>query len=915
MAESKSVIEYEDLPEIEDRDPYSRPSSHLRRNRGDDGFEIVDGRRGSEMFLVYKLRSEVDKWRENGYPGLSGTTRALFFHWFEGQAGHTFRPYWGQRESIETVAYLVEIMGRPGFGALAEQFERTHTTSLTEKSFEIEELPDGSRSLVRLGAEGERLRTAVPPEELARYALKLATGAGKTFLMALVIVWSYFHKTREEGSPLSTNFLVLAPNVIVFDRLKADFDSRSVFDERKLVPPGWNFDLKVILRGDPAEPTGTGNLFVTNIQQLYGREDPVGSGGVQNAVDALLGRKPDKDLTKGRRILDRVRELPDVVALNDEAHHVHDEDLEWSKSLMGLVESLPNGLPLWLDFSATPKDQGGTYFPWIICDYPLAQAVEDRIVKTPLVLKRVNAPDPAGVTKDNAIDKYEPWLNAGLERFKEHESRYEKLLSLKPVMFVMAEKIGHAKAIGEWFSEQAGFSDDEVLVIHTDAGGDISKGKLDELRDAASSIDDPDSPVRVVVSVLVLREGWDVRNVTVVLGLRPGTAAAGILPEQAVGRGLRLMPQGADWHQTLEVMGTPAFEAFVEELETEGVPLSVVKKPPRPLVVVAPEKSRLEFDIEIPKTGTQVERSYRDLSKVDPAEIEAAFSLDDLEGVDEKDVYNIEYGVGEGGAVGKVVVTNKPMIAEDVVADISKRAQRNAHLTGRFSEVVPIVASYLRSVAFKTDVDLEENRVRIFLSTMGAREKAAKVIGYALGNATVKQKEVSVEPKPLKLSDTDAFPWRREWSRAKKTVFNFVATHNSFESDFGKFLDDADDVLRFAALAEYSTGFFVDYVKPSGALGRYFPDWVLVQMGEDGANRNWIIETKGRVWEGTELKDAAIQYWCEQVSERTGQLWNYMRVNQGVFDAGGFDNLTELVERVAEAESDGYSHDLFTTEE
>ena len=71
-----------------------------------------------------------------------------------------------------------------------------------------------------------------------------------------------------------------------------------------------------------------------------------------------------------------MKSLKDVVVLNDEAHHVHDEDLQWSQSLLAIHRALPQGLSLWLDFSATPKDQSGMYFPWTVCDYPLAQAVE-----------------------------------------------------------------------------------------------------------------------------------------------------------------------------------------------------------------------------------------------------------------------------------------------------------------------------------------------------------------------------------------------------------------------------------------------------------------------------------------------------------------------------------------------------------
>jgi hypothetical protein len=91
----------------------------------------------------------------------------------------------------------------------------------------------------------------------------------------------------------------------------------------------------VILRGEPTEPDPSGNLFLTNIHQLYESRDT--DWTPQNAVDALVGRKPVKDLAASQRsMLERVKSLKDLVVLNDEAHHVHDEDLAWSQSLLAI---------------------------------------------------------------------------------------------------------------------------------------------------------------------------------------------------------------------------------------------------------------------------------------------------------------------------------------------------------------------------------------------------------------------------------------------------------------------------------------------------------------------------------------------------------------------------------------------------
>jgi type III restriction enzyme len=125
-----------------------------------------------------------------------------------------------------------------------------------------------------------------------------------------------------------------------------------------------------------------------------------------------------------------------------------------------------------------------------------------------------------------------------------------------------------------------------------------------------------------------------------------------------------------------------------------------------------------------------------------------------------------------------------------------------------------------------------------------------------------------------------------------------VATFNNFEKEFAKFLEQCPDVLRFASLGtteqESGAPFRVDYLKPSGAIGFYYPDWVVVQKTDEG-EVNWIIETKGRIWESTAAKDAAIEDWCRKVSAQTKVAWRYRRIDQPLFIRGGFAGFADLL--------------------
>ncbi len=551
----KPVVSYDkDLPEIPDelRQPLQPPQVYLRQKpETPDAFEIVEGRRPSKLLLVNRLRKEVDGWRNN-YEGASEVTKRLFGYWFDDDhevGGDLFRYYFGQREAIETLVHLFEVRGLRDARALVEAFGEVFqpegaSPMLPGMDIHHETAKDGTRRIRRFIPElGGTTIQDLPAERLTRYAFKMATGSGKTVVMAMAMVWSYFHRRWVPGSLTATNFLLVAPNVIVFQRLEKDFGSGRIFADYPLIPPEWRSDwnLNVILRGEATEPGTAGNLFLTNIHQLYTSREARWTPA--NAVDAILGRRPRADgPIRERSMLERLRELDQLVVLNDEAHHVHDPELKWHESLTSLQASIPDGLSMWLDFSATPKDQNGTYFPWIVCDYPLAQAVEDRIVKAPLIVHRVEHSDPDHVTRQNVIEAYGDWLLAALARWRDHQKSYEPL-DAKPVLFIMAEKNQFADTIGAWLVDNpdTGLKQEDVLVIHTDSTGEVRKSDLDIARQAARDIDESSNPVQVVVSVVMLREGWDVRGVTVVLGLRPFTSDAKILPEQAVGRGLRLM--------------------------------------------------------------------------------------------------------------------------------------------------------------------------------------------------------------------------------------------------------------------------------------------------------------------------------------------------------------------------------------
>lgn len=908
---STSWIQYDkELPYIEDRNPWEIPTCYLRKT-GPNEFEVIEGRRPSGMFLVNNIRKEVDEWRNNDYAGVTPTTYQLLMHWFENShqpvfGTEPFNFYFCQREAIETIIYLFEIKKFKDIIPLIKEFAEADQSALFGQELEFSQRIDGQRIVKRYFTELQTIgEQELPEENLLRYAIKMATGSGKTMVMAFVIVWSYFNRLREKDRRFADNFLIVAPNVIVYERLAKDFADGKIFSQFPFIPAAWKhqWNPAIKMRGDESPLSPNGNIIVNNIHQLY--ESRIKEWKPESIVEAFLGRTPQKDPTKPPQVLlERIKELDNLIVLNDEAHHVHDDELKWNEALLSIHNSIPGGLTMWLDFSATPKTPNNTYYPWIICDYPLAQAVEDRIVKVPLIVHGINKNDPTGINKTNVVVKYGAWIKAALIRWKEHYDVFKKI-NKKAVLFIMAEKNDYADRIAEAVkkisdSEKLGIKESEILTIHTDTSGEIRKSDLESLREEARDIDHPSNKIKVIVSVLMLREGWDVQNVTLVLGLRAFDSP--ILPEQAIGRGLRLMRDvSPDRTQTLEVIGNNKFEEIVKQLENEGVGIKTTKTPPPLPITIAPETKRLEYDITIPATDFSYNRVYKKLDEIDVSKIPSLFTSSKLQ-ENKKTVLKLKM-FDLGMEVHQVAIEEEFLeLGRDLVSHITREVMLKARLTDCFHILYPKVEKYILEVCFEVKLkNIENENLRKELKDITIREIIIDHLAAAIGKATVEKKTIKVQGKPIKLSNTPPFTWRRKRERLKKTIFNFVALYNDFEGDFAKFLDKCEDIVAFAALA--GTDFKIDYLTSKGAIRFYYPDFVAVQkIGKQ--KTYWILETKGREFPELDNKNKAVERWCNQVTKQTGIEWKYLMIKQSKFNSTGINvkSFSRFLENYSEEE-------------
>ncbi len=908
------------LPEIQGRESWTIPTSHLEPD-GRGGYAEKKYRRPSKTLLVNSIRAEVDAWRASGYSnpkGVSSTSKRLLEYWFDQdhiQSDEIFHFRFAQREAVETTIYLFEVKKVRDNALLAINYmdDAAYGSDLFTQRKEIVETAKSKRLLTRIVPEtGLMAQQDLPPKGLTRYCAKSATGSGKTFVMAFLAVWSYFHRKYEDNSDLSKTLLVIAPNVIVYERLKLDFRNGKVFREFPFVPDEWvsDWQMSFIMREDQVKTSTDGTLYLTNIHQIYesrGSNNDEDQGPVGN----VLGPKPKKDSTASwlTSIYDRIKGHDELFVINDEAHHVHDEDLEWHRSIMAFHDNLisrkKKGLSLIFDLSATPKDQNGTYFPWIITDYPLAQAIEDRIVKTPLIVHQTDKTSPDNRKITNAYNAYNEWIQIALSRYKEHWDCYYKKLGKKPVLFIMAEDTKQADQIAEGLRGLSGFNKkDQVLTIHTKKDGSLSTDEksLEELREAARLIDDEKSNVKIVVSVLMLREGWDVKNVSIILGLRPFTSKANVLPEQSVGRGLRLMQKlGPDYTQILEIIGTDKFEEFVRELEKEGVGIGITRKTPSIGRYIYPLKTREKYNFEIPMLSSSFTRKMEGISSFDPLKLPAIGELDERGNFKEFKVTLTTATTGSKVATKQVVIQDDEFVSsQELLSGISNKIIREGKFSCKFSEVFGIVKAYVKKRCFNKTVNLEGLPVRRTIAKPDISSRITQLIAKAVGDHIRVDAEMKITNYPISLMELDGFYWKRQIAECRRTIFNFTPVYNELEKAFALFLDEAEDITRFSALAETYTQFSIAYLNKKGSQSLYYPDFIAEQQLSNSKKVTWIIETKGYEDENVALKDAEAVHWCKKTSEYTKSEWRFIKIADSFFRKPGqkFDDYQDMIDRL-----------------
>jgi type III restriction enzyme len=819
--------------------------------------------------LVPTLRKKVKEWRESGYVGATDTSKSLLNWWFntpklwpqpDGTLGD-FQYYFAQREALETIVYLYDVVGAKD-----------------------------KHDLMRFDATGV-VSGGMFDESWLRFVIKMATGSGKTKVLSLALAWSFFHKTYEADSALSRNFLVIAPNIIVLDRIRKDFDGLRIFlkDDPVLPEDGWggrdwrsDFQLTLHIQDEVRVTQKTGNIFLTNIHRVYSGDDIPATANDDDMMDYFLGKRPTGATTDQKIDLGMiVREIDELMVLNDEAHHIHDPRMAWFKSIEDIHNRMlqkGSSLSMQLDVTATPRANNGAIFVQTVADYPLVEAIAQNVVKHPVL---PDGPSRAKLVERQSAkytEKYADYLDLGVIEWRKAMDEHEKM-GKKAILFVMTDDTKNCDDVADYlrgrYPELAG---DATLVIHTNKSGEISeatsgksKEELDKLRELANSIDSLESPAKAIVSVMMLKEGWDVRNVTTIVGLRAYTALSNILPEQTLGRGLRKMyPGGVE--EYVSVVGTDAFMEFVESIKNEGVelerkPMGEGTGPKTPLMIEVDtenERKNLDaLDIVLPRLTPRVYREYKNLSDLDEGTmghekvLYQAFTEEEQREIVFKDVTT--------GIVTHTTILDTAGVADyrSVLGYFAHTIMKDLRLVSGYDVLYGKVKVFVREHLFGQDVDLEAPNTLRNLSEMAATRTILESFKKAINALTVCERGDAEIRDHIKLRETRPFVVKEQgYVVSKKSVFNRTIGDSRLELEFASFLEDCGDVESYAK-NYLAVGFKLDYVKADGDISNYYPDFIV----KVGNSEIWLVETKGREDLNDPGKWERLQQWCADASK------------------------------------------------
>ena len=944
----------------------------------------------ASLELAKRLSETVNAAWESGelMNRVTPTTQELLKFWFsEEYCSLRHRNFHvGQRQAILNIIYLHEVMG---VRSVLEYYEQ---------------LTPDLMPMVDIGTLGQK-KYLMP-----KYAVKMATGTGKTWVMHALLLWQMLNARHEDvkSGRFTKNFLIVAPGLIVYDRLQDAFCGRMqrgseerdiqtndfYMNQEVFIPPHFRPEVFSFIQnnvvtkseGIGRKTTGDGLIALTNwhLFENQMQDDSQESQGmdVPKMINELLPIRPGKAAGNDLGMLDRrylrgseleyLAELEDIMVINDEAHHIHElkrdgeiEEVEWQKGLNVIAEKKGERF-FQIDFSATPYDQRGSgnrkqkcYFPHIIVDFDLATAMKKGLVKTLLLDRRQELTelrdlDYRAVRDDrnkvcDLSDGQRLMLRAGLAKLGKLETDFIAVDDKKnPKMLVICEDTSVAPYVNQLMLDE-GLSQDEVVTIDSNAKGDVSEEEWKETKKKLFDIDKYKKP-KVIISVLMLREGFDVNNICVIVPLR--STEAPILLEQIIGRGLRLMWREPDYQSVkeddrkrvlqlhrqpstyidmLSIIEHPAFIQFYEELLNQGLAVEETDEAIEggstgDLIKVGLREGYENFDFEWPIIVREAEEELKD-AEIDINTLQpfTAFPLEKLrQFLAQSGETFISQEVISQTQFGKYKVTANLFSAKGYNEYLQKllrtitlrfdrvtshREKQVPNLQINEAQTIAVVDRYIRTRLFGQPFNpFNGNDWKILLSkdaivTKHIIEEMARAIFNLQNNIMTTDAQVV----HTRFSSVKEIKMRESYSvETSKTIYERQGypTHGGgLERAFIDFLEKDGETERYLKINESMHPFaIIFYMRHDGLMATYHPDFIVATR-----EKIYLIETKGndKVFDkNVRQKQTAAVEWTNKINElkpeeRMNRTWEYVLISEDNFyglSANGA-TLTDICDR------------------
>ena len=921
------------------------------------------------------------------------TTAELLRYWFQ-QDHCDFRPlnfHSGQRSAILNIIYAHEAIGAK---RLRDLYEAVAGQEVLESG---------------VLAEVTRDRHDFP-----KYAAKMATGTGKTWVLNALLVWQYLNKiANPTDERFTSNFLLVAPGLIVYDRLLdsfqgkmidgvRDFLSSDIYTQRELFIPddhrtsvfGFLQSSLVTKEEIGRKVTGSGFVAVTNWHLLAGQEDPdfvsdqeeIDAPGreydLQAAVESFVRLSPGITTGNSLSVLDRrflrggplgaLKSLPDLLVFNDEAHHIHEvrkgddvTDVEWQKSLLDIASTKGSRF-IQIDFSATPFNEVGSgkkkrrkYFPHIVVDFDLIAAMRAGLVKALALDKRR---DVAALPLEFRAERDDQnrvtglsqgqrvMLRAGLKKLQILEDQFAKADPNRfPKLMVICEDTTVTPYVVE-FLQSAGLSTDEILRVDSGKKAELGAKEWEPLRERLFDIDRHREP-RVIVSVLMLREGFDVNNICVVVPLR--SSQASILLEQTIGRGLRLMWRGneaidelkaetrdriarreepTNFFDVLFVVEHPAFTEFYEELLGGDLVGEVgddadSTSATGDLANIGLRDGYERYDFEIPvvirDADEEISQPILDPMLLSASRYEAdwlikqigrgdRFVSEDAQTGTQYGDYRVDGGILTATGYNDYLSRMTTRISEALGRNLTSSAGKYKEISQYpvFQTHKPLLAGwidvYIRRRLFDCDFDplVDENWRALLLDDVA--HHIAGVFATAITEMQASEIVSAGEVRQQRLSDVTTIPIRlRSSVDVRKCIYPKLpvpSRSGGLERLFIEWADRDSNVEALVKVHEYKHYFLRrPYLKADGIPAWYSPDFLIRTDAHV-----YIVETKAQSAlsdENVQRKQRAAVAWCDQVNmlpknSRSDREWSYVLLGETIVRQWHEKNsrVTELLE-------------------